>query len=287
MVDGQLMNLRFLLPSLVAAASALAGDFKGTAGLQLYSLRDSFKTDVPGTLDKVKTLGFTEVETASTYDLPVDKFLGLLKERGLKAVSAHYQYDPLTKTLDKCVTEAKALGVKYVVCPWIPHEIGSFGDADVQKAAADFNRIGEAFKKEGITFAYHAHGYEFRPVAEGASETFFDKLAAATKPEFVSFQMDVFWAFLPGQDPAKLLEKYPDRWQLMHLKDLRKGARRGVYTGQAPKTDDVALGTGQVDWPTLLRTAAKTGVKHYFIEDESPTVLDQLPVSLKYLESLK
>jgi len=275
------------LALLLLSASAMAGDFAGSAGLQLYSFRDQFKTDVPGTLDKVKALGFKEVETATTYGLPTEQFLAMLKERGLTPVSGHFQYDALTKKVEDCIKEAKALGLKYAVCPWIPHDVGNFSEADVQRAAADFNRVGEALKKEGITFAYHAHGYEFKPVSERSTETLFDHFAAATKPEFVAFEMDVFWVTHPGQDPAKLLEKYPGRWQLMHLKDLRKGVRTGVYTGKAPLTDDVPLGTGQVDWPKVLRTAAKTGVKHYFIEDESPTVLEAIPVSLKYLETLK
>lgn len=275
----------------LATASLLAADpagsFKGTAGLQLYSLRDAFKTDVPGTLDRVKALGFTEVETAGTYGLPPEKFRDMLKERGLTAVSGHFQYEALTKDIEAVIRDAKTLGLKYVACPWIPHEIGSFGEADVHRAARDFNQWGEALKAAGITFAYHPHGYEFRPVAEGASETFFDILVRETKPEFVTFEMDVFWVVHPGQDPAKLLTKYPNRWTLMHLKDIRKGARTGVYTGKAPLTDDVPLGTGQVDWPAVLRAAAGAGVKHYFIEDESPTVSEQIPQSLKYLETLK
>jgi sugar phosphate isomerase/epimerase len=278
---------RLLLSLLITATTALAGDFAGTAGLQLYSLRDSFKTDVPGTLDKVKAFGFSEVETANSYGLAPEKFIAMLKERGLTAVSGHFQYDPLKKDLAAVVKEAKALGVKYAVCPWIPHEIGSFGEADAKRAAADFNAFGEAFKAAGITFAYHPHGYEFRPVAEGSTETLFDILVRETKPEFVAFEMDVFWVTQPGQDAAKLLEKHGARWQLMHLKDLRKGARTGIYTGKAPLTDDVPLGTGMVDWPAVLRVAAKVGVKHYFIEDESPTVLEQIPASLKYLQSLK
>jgi sugar phosphate isomerase/epimerase len=108
-----------------------------------------------------------------------------------------------------------------------------------------------------------------------------------TKPDFVSFEMDVFWVMHPGQDPVKLLEKYPHRWALMHLKDIRKGAQVGVFTGHAPLTDDVPLGTGMVNWPAVLRAAAVAGVKHYFIEDESPTAVQAIPQSLKYLETLK
>jgi sugar phosphate isomerase/epimerase len=280
----------FLLPFILAPLAALAADagsFKGTAGLQLYSLREDFKTDVPGTLDKVKAYGFVEVETASTYGMPPEKLREMLTERGLKPVSGHFQYGALQKDVNAAIAEAKAIGLQYVACPWIPHDIGGFSEADVKRAAADFNTWGEAFKKAGLTFAYHPHGYEFRPVTEGSSETLFDLLVKETNPEFVSFEMDVFWVTHPGQDAAKLLAKYPGRWVLMHLKDIRKGAVTGIYTGKAPLTDDVPIGTGMVDWPTVLRAAAKAGVKHYFIEDESPTVETAIPQSLKYLESLK
>ncbi len=282
---------RILLPLLVltlnASAIELSGDFKGPLGLQLYSLRESFKTDVPGTLDKVKAFGFTDVETANTYGLGAEKLLAMLKERGLNPVSGHFQYDALTKDLAASVAEAKTLGLKYAVCPWIPHEEGIFGEAEAKKAAADFNKFGEAFKAVGTTFAYHCHGYEFKPLTEGGSETAFDVLIRETKPESVSFEMDVFWVAHPGQDPVKLLAKYGSRWALMHLKDIRKGAQTGIYTGHAPLTDDVPLGTGMVNWPAVLKEAAKVGIKYYFIEDESPTVLDALPVTIKYLSGLK
>ena len=276
-----------LLPLLLLVTSALAGDFAGSAGLQLYSLRDSFKTDVPGTLDKVKALGFREVEGWGGIKTPPAELKKLLDDRGLKPISTHFSYGPLNTQLDQCVADAKVLGVKFAVCPWIDHEIGNFGQADVEKAAALFNKAGAAFKAVGIQFAYHAHGYEFRPVGETSVDTFFDRLAELCDPNNVAFEMDVFWVTQPGQNPAKLLAKYGSRWQLMHLKDIRKGSRIGVYTGKADLTDDVTIGTGQVNWPETLRAAAKVGIKYYFIEDESPTVLEQIPMSLKYLETLK
>ena len=283
---------RFLLPLLLLTAAGayaieLTGDFKGPVGLQLYSLRDSFKIDVPGTLDKVKALGFTEAEGWAGIGVSPAELVPLLKERGIKLVSTHFSYGPLSTQLEQCVKDAQTLGVKFAVCPWIDHEVGNFQLADVEKAAALFNKAGEAFKKAGITFAYHCHGYEFRPVTEGGSETFFDVLARETKPELVNFEMDVFWVVHPGQDPVKLLAKYPNRWTLMHLKDIRKGARTGVFTGRAALTDDVPLGTGQVNWPAVLKEAAKIGLKHSFIEDESPTVLEALPVTMKYLSTVK
>ncbi len=275
-----------LFSLLISSAAAFSGDFTGSVGLQLYSLRESFKSDVPASLDKVKALGIKEVELASIYNMEPAKFLGLLKERDLVAVSAHYQYNQMEKDISAAVAEAKALGLKYVACPWIPHPDTGFDEQVCRKAIADFNKWGEAFAKEGIRFAYHPHGFEFLPLGDGA-DRMLDLLIRETKTEAVSFEMDVFWIFQGGQDPVKWLEKYPTRWVMLHLKDLRKGAPVGLVPKKVAKTDQVALGLGAVDWPAVLRTAAKIGVKHYFIEDESPAVEEQLPVSLRYLKTLQ
>jgi sugar phosphate isomerase/epimerase len=273
--------------TLSASAIDLQGDFKGPLGLQLYSLRDTFKKDPTAALDQTKTLGFQFAELYSGVPLEPEKLKAELNAREITPISGHFSYDALKKDPAPSVKAAQTLGLKYAGVAWIPHEIGSFGEADVKRAAADFHTFAEAFKAVGIQFFYHVHGYEFRPVSEGASETFFDLLARETKPELVAFEMDVFWVFQPGADPVKYLAKYPGRWALMHLKDIRKGAQVGVFTGKAPLTDDVTLGTGQIPWPAVLKEATKSGVQYYFIEDESPTVDAQLPTSLKYLETVK
>jgi len=282
---------RFLLSLLALTVSAsaidLQGDFQGPLGLQLYSLRETLKKNPTAALDQTKALGFQYVELYSGVPLEPEKLKAELTARGITPISGHFSYDALKKDPAPSVKAAQTLGLKYAGVAWIPHEIGSFGEADVKRAAADFHTFAEAFKAAGIQFFYHVHGYEFRPVSEGASETFFDLLARETKPELVAFEMDVFWVFQPGADPVKYLAKYPGRWPLMHLKDIRKGARTGVFTGKAPLTDDVPLGTGQIPWPAVLKEAAKAGVKYYFLEDESPTVDAQLPESIKYLETVK
>jgi sugar phosphate isomerase/epimerase len=270
-----------------ARAAELTGDFKGPLGLQLYTFREAFKTNVPGTLDKIKALGFKELEGGGNYGLGVEKFKALLKERGLKMASVGFGYEAMKKDIDACVQRAKAFDVKYVMCSWIPHAESGFTEADVRRAAADFNKWGEAFKTAGITFTYHTHGYEFQPLSDGSRRMHFDLLVAETRPEFVSFEMDVFWVAHPGQDPARLLAKYPTRWAMMHLKDIRRGAPLGVHTGHAPQSDDVPLGTGQVNWPEVLKQAAAVGIKHYFIEDESAAPFDSVPQSIKYLEKIK
>jgi sugar phosphate isomerase/epimerase len=137
-----------------------------------------------------------------------------------------------------------------------------------------------------VQFFYHCHGFEFAPTGKG-DETFMDILIKETDPQYVAFEMDVFWVVHPGHDPVKWLEKYPGRWKLMHVKDMKKGTKTGEFTGGTDVKNDVAIGTGMMDWPAILKAAQKSGVEYYFIEDESPTVKDQIPVSLKYLSEVK
>ncbi len=274
-----------LLLVLATAASALAdGAFTGTPGLQLYSLRNQFKLrGVPWTLDRVKSFGITEVELAGTYNLSPEEFKKELDQRGLIPVSGHFPYARLKTDLEKVVSEAKTLGLKYAGCAWIDHK-ESFDEAECQDAIATFNKAGEALAAAGITFFYHCHGYEFEKHADG---TLMDVLIKGTKPEFVSYEMDVLWVVFPNQDPAALLEKYPTRWKLMHLKDLKKGVATGSLSGGTDVKNDVTLGTGQMNWPSIFAAAQKVGVKHYFIEDESPTSEEQIPASLTFLKNVK
>lgn len=279
-----LLAIDVLLGSVLAAGVGESKDFKGPTGLQLYSLRDSFKQQgVPATLDQVRQWGFKYVEGASSYGMTRADFKAELTKRGLVWVSAAFPYNRLRDDLDAIVCEAKEMGVPFVGCAYINHK-QPFDEKQCREAAAVFNRAGKALAAQGQCFYYHNHGYEFAPHADG---TLFDLLAAETDPRYVSFEMDVLWTFHPGQDPVKLLEKYPDRWRLMHLKDLRKGVPTGLTAGKVDKNDDVAIGTGQVDWPALLRVAQKLGIRHYFIEDESPSVLEQVPESLRFLEQIE
>lgn len=271
---------------LVSTLSAASRDY----GLQLWSLRDSAKTDIPGTLDKVKGWGIKTVETAGYGSLSVEDYKKLLDERGLKAPSMHAGGDRLDKEMSKVLHEAKVLGVKYIVCPWYPHE-GTFDAAKGAKAAADFNRWGKAIKDAGFQFAYHPHGYEFLPTGGAGDERVFDQIVKAVDPKLVKFQLDVFWAYRAGMDPLALLKKHKGQWVSLHLKDLRKGGLRapspGVSPSSAPPTDKVIVGEGEIEWPKLLKEADKQGITLGFIEDESLAPVDNIPRSLKYLESIR
>jgi len=264
-------------------SAGIGPGFKGPVGLQLYSLRDQFAKNVPSTLDQVRGFGIEYVELAGTYNLTPEKFKEELVARGLKPISGHFPFERYRDDLEGVVRDAKAIGLQYAGCAWIPHQ-DPFDEKTCRAAAAVFNRAGEALAKQGMKFFYHTHGYEFQPNGDG---TLFDLLMKETKPAYVHYQMDVFWIVHPGQDPVKLLEKFGRRFELMHLKDMRKGTPTGLLTGHTEVTNDVALGAGIMDWPAILKAAKKAGVKWYFIEDESPTSVDQIPRSLRFLEQVK
>ena len=263
--------------------SAHAGSYQGPTGLELYSLRADFAKDIPGTLKFARSLGFYEVElgdTRKSYKQEPAEFKKLLEANGLKPVAVMLPFEKFRDDVEGAAADAEALGVKFAGCAWITHK-GQWDEAQCRAAAAVFNKAGEALAKHGITLFYHCHGYEFVPFKDG---TLFDLLMTETDPKFVSFEMDVMWVVFPGQDPVKLFEKYGNRWKLVHLKDLKKGVKTGELTAHTDLTNDVAIGSGQVDYPAVLKAAQKAGVKYYFIEDESPSVREQLPRSLEYLK---
>ncbi len=251
-------------------------------GIQTYTFRRSIGTDPAKVLDTIKMMGFTEIEGGGGRMPPKD-FKKLCDERGISIPSTGAAYEDLVNKIDSVVWRAKTLGAKYVMCAWIPHKDNVLTFENAKKAVEDFNRAGKILKENGLTFCYHAHGYEFQPYENG---TLLDYIFKNTNPEYVSFQMDIFWMQFGGGDPVALLKKYGNRWKLMHIKDMRKGINKDL-TGGTSTENDVALGTGQLDIPAILKEAKRVGIKHYFIEDESSNITTQVPQSVAYLKSLK
>jgi sugar phosphate isomerase/epimerase len=147
-----------------------------------------------------------------------------------------------------------------------------------------FNTAGRLLKDSGLTFFYHAHGFEFAPGPTGG--TLFDMIVARTEPENVKFQLDTLWAFHGGADPAELLRKYPNRFVSTHLKDMRQGTERN-NTGSAPPDTSVALGTGMVDIKSVLEAARGSSVEWHIIEEESSTPEVNIPAGLAYIRQLE
>ena len=244
--------------------------FTAPLGVQTYTFRRSIGADPAKVLDTIKMMGFTEIEGGSGRMLPQD-FKKLCDERGISIPSTGVGYDDLINKIDSVVWRAKMLGAKYVMCAWIPHQNNVLTFENAKKATEDFNHAGKILKENGLILCYHAHGYEFQPYEDG---TLLDYIFKNTNPHYVSFEMDIFWIQFGGGNPTALLNKYGKRWKLMHIKDMRKGIKKDLSGGTSTE-NDVALGTGELNLPAILKAAKKIGIKHYFIEDESSNITIQ------------
>lgn len=281
---------------LVGQAQSFGKLLPKTPGIVSYTLREEFAKDVPGTLDKIKAWGITDIEFSGLFGKTAPELRTLLDQRGLRCSSYGVSYDAIDQKPDSILRNAKALGVQYVRIGSIPHK-GPATLKMMQQAAEVFNRFGKQAHQQGIMFCYHNHGFEFQPVTGAATSeaittgvgakdaTLFDYLVKLTNPQYVGYEMDVTWTYLPGQDPAVLLKRYPKRFRLIHLKDVEKGVARSDK-GSMANEQSVVLGTGQIDWPTVLKAARNSSIDHFYIEDESKAAEQQVPKSLAYLKSL-
>jgi len=187
---------------------------------------------------------------------------------GLQLYSCRFEFN---NNVPATLAKVKQMGINEV-------EVSSYYGS----TAKDFNSFGEKLIKAGLCFFYHPHGYEFN-TPDG---NLMDFMLEQTKPELVTFELDVFWMTHGGACPLSYLKKYPGRFELMHLKELRNDTP-GNNTGGAPDETSVSLGKGVTNWPLLLRQAVKSGTKKFYIEDEAKNAIDQIPVTINYLKSLK
>ncbi len=257
--------------------------FPQTPGMVSFTFRKSFQIDVASTLDTLKAMGVKDMEFSNLFGKKASDIRKMIDDRGMFCSSFGVGYPDLTTKTREVGENARTLGAKFVRVAWVPHD-GLFTIEMAKKTVEEFNKAGKFLKDEfGITFCYHNHGYEFSPYENG---TLMDYIIQNTNPKYVSFEIDILWTFFPGANPVELLNKYGNRFKLLHLKDLRKGVTGNLSGGTAVE-NDVALGTGQLDIPSILKAAKKAGIKHYYIEDESPSYAKQVPQTMLYLKSLK
>ncbi len=279
--SGLIFGILVILCTTTSLAQNSKPLFTSKIGIQTYTYRNSFPSGVAKVLDSIKALGISEVEGPNPKNTTPEEFKKMLDERGISMPSMGADYGSISKDPDEFIKLAKLFGCKYIMVAWIPHG-NTFTFEDARKAVADFNRVGKIVYQNGITLCYHDHGYEFGLYGDG---TLFDYIAQNTDPKYVFFEMDMMWTFHGGADPAKLLYKYKGRWKLMHLKDIRKGIANDL-TGGTDTKNDVALGTGQINIAEVLKAAKAVGIKHYFIEDESGSHAEQIPVTIACIKGL-
>jgi len=257
-------------------------------GVQLYTVRDQMKADFEGTLAKVAAIGYKEVEFAGYFDHSPKDVRAILDRLGLVSPAPHVAYDTLGDKWPAQIESAKIIGQSYIVCPWIPEELRKQPDI-WQRAAETFNRAGEASKNAGIQFAYHNHWFEFLPVN---GKLPYDLLLEACDPNLVKMELDLCWITVGGADPLKYFNRYPGRFPLVHVKDMKRlpkvSEAGGQDYGDSLKADMTEVGSGIIDWKRIFAQSEKAGIKHYIVEHDKPAApFDSIKASYEYLRQLR
>jgi sugar phosphate isomerase/epimerase len=256
-------------------------------GLQLYTVRDLMKQDFDGTLAKVAATGYKEVEFAGYFDRSPKDVRAAVDRHGLTAPSAHIEYKNLGEKFPEVIEAAKVVGHEYLVNPWIDENIRKQPDGWKQ-AAETFNRAGEACKKAGIQFAYHNHWFEFLPVN---GKLPYDLLLTDCDPNLVKMELDLCWITVGGQDPLKYFDRYPGRFPLVHVKDVKRVplvTAGGAQDFGSSMKDMTEVGSGIIDWKKIFAQSDKAGIKHYFVEHDNPKKpLESIKKSYDYLARLR
>jgi len=281
-----------ILASLPGRAFAATHDIK-KVGVQLYTVRDDVKKDFAGSIAKVAAIGYKEVEFAGYFDHKPSDVRALLDKNGLAAPACHVSYEVVEKHWPETIDAAKTIGHQYIVCPWVEEKLRKSPDGWKQ-VAATFNKAGEASAKAGIQFGYHNHTFEFAPDPNLGGKFPYDFLLENTDPKLVKMEMDLCWITVTGQDPVVYFKKYPGRFPLVHVKDVKEVPK--VAPGKADeflntdfeKNVMTAVGSGVIDWKRIFAHADEAGIQHYFVEhDAPPDPFASITASYKYLAALK
>ena len=288
------MNRRTFLEILTAAAvlprhlSWAAAEHRiEKIGLQLYTVRDQMKGDFDGTIAKVASIGYKEVEFAGYFGHTPEQVRAVIDRNGLTSPSCHVEYAVLSDKWPSVIESSKTIGQSYIVCPWIPEEIRKQPDG-WKRAIDTFNHAGEISKKSGIQFAYHNHWFEFLPVN---GKLPYDMLLEQCDPDLVKMELDLCWITVAGADPLTYFNRYPGRFPLVHVKDMKKlpkvSASGGQDFGDSLK-DMTAVGSGIIDWKRIFAQSEKAGIKHYIVEHDKPEApFESIKISHDYLSKLR
>ena len=245
--------------------------------VQVYSVREEAERDFAGTMKKLGEMGYDGVELAGLYGKSAEEIRDSIKAAGLTAISAHVSYDELAGDLEKTLQDYETIGCRYIVIPWLGED-RRFGAALYEETIKGIPVISEGCKKHGMTLLYHNHDFEFAKTPDGTYAL--DQLYAEVPADVLGAEPDTCWIKVGGPDPSEWLKKYSGRCPLVHVKDFRR---------KADGVDLLALGEGEQDFPTLVKTAKECGAQWLVIEqDDHPygTPMGDMKKSLDYLREL-
>lgn len=283
------------------AKAALSGTPAGAGvahfpvGVQLWCVDAQMKKDVPATLAAIRSIGYRQVEAAGLHGLTPDAFRKAVTDAGLACRSAHVSMPDLMKDTAGAIARVRDLGARYLICSspqpdgplpagvaWIPAMHRAMTLDAWKRNAEQLNEVAEKAKAADLRTGYHNHPFGF---AKYDGVVGWDLMLERTDPSLVTFELDCAWAAAGGRHPAAVIRRHADRISLLHLKDLTRQPTMGtVYNDYTT----CAVGSGVIDWTSVLEAAAKAHIVAGYVEQEPPIkqVYRDLAKSRTYLARL-
>jgi sugar phosphate isomerase/epimerase len=279
----------FSVPKLLSKNFRGAIEFLAGIGYKEIEMYGPFPFSVPSAIERwneiTPSLGFSG---SGYFGHSAREVKAILKDNGMTVPAIHTDLDTLENRMEQLGEAGNELGFTYVGLPAIPDDRRKNLD-DYRRIADGFNRIGEAAKKVNLKFSYHNHGYG---LVEMERQIPLQIILDRTEPSLVFLEMDVYWTTAGGADPLEYLESYPDRYHLMHLKDMKEKVRFSGDGGDAGQWIELfpymtSAGNGILDLGKIIPVAQKSGVKHFFVEQDMVAEPETaLKASFDYLKSL-
>lgn len=229
--------------------------------LQLYTMRDPAKKDLPGMLKRVHDMGWRYVQWSGMPELPAEDIRKYLDDAGLKCIAAHCGMEPFETDFGAQVRFWKTVGCKDVAPGGMMNDCSGSLEAWL-RGAGRLDAIGARLAQEGMRLSYHNHDHEFEKFP-GDDRCKLDVLYAATGFSHLYAELDLAWVFIGKADPAAYLLKYTGRCPVIHAKDCtgpRDEKNRAVF---------VPLGQGVLDWPAIFAAGKEAGVEWWVYEQDS------------------
>ncbi|KQM34245.1 sugar phosphate isomerase/epimerase family protein [Chryseobacterium sp. Leaf201] len=254
---------------------------KKTLGIQLYTVRDAISEDLEKTLERLAGSGFTTLEiygyNGTFFGKTKNEFQAILKNTGLKVVSSHHtsgilhsEKGTLLNSWEQSVEDLQAIGAKYMVCSYLFPEERTVNN--YRKLPELLNRSGEITKQAGIQMAYHNHDFEFEKFDD--RQVVYDYILDSSSPELVKMELDLYWISKAGFDPLAYFEKYPKRFPLWHVKDMKAGSK-----------DFAEIGKGTINFKRIFEAGGKAGLDYWFLEQDSSDkdIFESIKISRDYI----
>jgi sugar phosphate isomerase/epimerase len=233
-------------------------------GFQIWTIREDLLSDFAGTLKKMASMGYSEVEMCSPLgygfkslnEMSGTEMGKIIEDAGLSCTSSHFTGPELRDSLDNRIEWASQIGMKQMAQSMPSINLRNATMDDWRKAAQDLNKIGEKTKAAGIQMVYHNHQFEF---VEIDGQLIYPVLMEELDADLVKMQFQVA-VIEQGFKAQDYFRKYPGRFISAHLADYSTELETQVPIGQ-----------GIVDWEDLFKAAREAGVKNYFVEMDPAT----------------